>query len=57
VWEGMICAFRNFNALWIGALIEPIGTPPISADYGCLIAKLFIRTWNGPDFMSIWALE
>ena len=57
VWEGMIRAFRNFNALWIGALIESIDTPPISADYGCLISKLFIRTWNGPDFISIWALE
>ena len=57
VLEGRIRAFRNFNALWIRVLIEPIGTPPISTDYGCLRAKLFIRTWNGPDSMSIWALE
>jgi len=57
VLEGRIRAFRNFNALWIRVLIEPIGTPPISTDYGRLMAKLFIRTWNGPDSMSIWALE
>ena len=57
VLEGRIRAFRNFNALWIRVLIEPIGTPPISTDYGRLMAKLFIRTWNGPDSMSIWAPE
>ena len=57
VLEGRIRAFRNFNALWIRVLIEPIGTPPISTDYGRLMARLFIRTWNGPDSMSIWALE
>ena len=57
VWEGMIRAFRNFNALWIGTLIEPIGTPPISTVYGYLTARLFIRTWNCPDSMSIRALE
>ncbi len=57
VLEGRIRAFRNFNALWIRVLIEPIGTPPISTVYGCLTAKLFIRTWNCPDSMSIRALE
>ena len=55
--EGRVRAFRNFNALWIGVLIESIDTPSISTDYGCLMAKLFIRTWNGPDSMSIWAQE
>ena len=57
VLERRIRAFRNFNALWIRVVIEPIGTTPISTDYGGLMAKLFIRTWNGPESMSIWALE
>jgi len=57
VWEGKIRNFRNCNPLWTEVLIESINTPSISTDYGCLMAKLSIGIWNGPDSMSIWAPE